>query len=161
MNNKGFTTVELILTMAVVIVIMSTISSVTYVYRDKSKYEEIVTDVMNYKNTVTKIIYDDILDIGSTSGKVTKIEKVNNTSYNLVATSKTYNLTIINTSTEKGIQYDGVKYIIPGSNNSLVRYEGIKMYPTDGSDSNFYSLDIFFSHKTIPNQFKIHLVVSK
>ena len=166
MNKKGFTTVELILTMSIVIVIMSTITSVTYTYRDRSKHEEVISEVKNFKNSVTKIIYDDILDVGITgNGKVTKIEKVNNTSYNLVATTagveKKYNLTIINNPTEVGINYDGTKYIIPGSSSSLVEYKGSEMKPADGSDSNLYVLNIYFSHKNLDDQIKIHLVVSK
>ena len=144
MNKKGFTTVELILTMSIVIVIMTTITSVTYTYRDRSKYEEIVTNVQNYKNSVTKIIYDDILDIGTTgNGKVTKIEeKVKNSSYDLIADSKTYNLMIINNSNEVGINYAGIKYIVPGSSSSLVKFDGVEMKPSDGSDSTLYTLDI-------------------
>ena len=165
MNKKGFTTVELILTMSVVIVIMSTITSVTYTYRDRSKHEEVITDVKNYKNSVTKIIYDDILDVGITgNGKVTKIEKVNNTSYNLVATTngtvKKYNLTILTSPTETGINYNGTKYIIPGSSSSLVSYIGSELKPNTG-ESDLYVLDIYFSHKNLDDQIRIHLVVSK
>ena len=56
MNKKAFTTVEMILTILLVVVIMATITSVTLVYRDKSEYEENVTEIDNYKNTLTKII---------------------------------------------------------------------------------------------------------
>ena len=77
MNKKGFTTVELILTMAIVIVIMGTISGVTYNYRDRSNAEEEITEVTNFKNSVTKTIYDDIFDIrdntSPSNGKVLKI----------------------------------------------------------------------------------------
>ena len=50
MNNKGFTTVELILTMVLVITIMFSITSVTYVYRDRSKYEDdpIFIEIINW-----------------------------------------------------------------------------------------------------------------
>ena len=48
MNKNGFTTVELLLTMIFVITIMAIITSVTYTYQDRSKYEEKVTEVMNY-----------------------------------------------------------------------------------------------------------------
>ena len=165
MNKKGFTTVELILTMTVVIVIMSTITSVTYTYRDRSKYEEIITDVKNYKNSVTKIIYDDILDVGITgNGKVTKIEKVSNISYNLVATTngtvKKYNLTILTSPTKTGINYNGTEYVIPGSSSSLVEYKGAELKPSTG-ESDLYVLDIYFSHKNLDDQIRIHLVVSK
>ena len=71
MNKKGFTTIELLLTMLVVVTIMASITAVTYTYRDRAKYEETLTEVNDYKNMVTKIIYDDILD----SNQVVKITK--------------------------------------------------------------------------------------
>ena len=182
MNKKGFTTVELILTMSIVIVIMSTITSVTYTYRDRSKHEEVITEVKNYKNSVTKIIYDDILDIckdgsGKTircvdgNGQVVKIEKKEN--FGLVAqgfekeyftftttNNKTYELYLINTSTKVGIKYNGTEYIIPGSSSSLVSYVGFELKPSTG-ESDLYVLDIYFSHKNLDDQIRIHLVVSK
>lgn len=54
MNKQGFTTVELILTMVLVMIIMATITNVTYTYRDRSTYEELKTEVTDYKNTTTK-----------------------------------------------------------------------------------------------------------
>ena len=73
MNKKGFTTIELVLTIVLVVIIMMTITSVTYTYRDRSNYEELITEVTNYKNTLTKIIYDDLLD---ETNLVTKIEEI-------------------------------------------------------------------------------------
>ena len=166
MNNKGFTTVELILTMAIVIIVMTTITSVTYTYSDQAKYEEIINEITDYKNTVTKIIYDDILNINNndqiTKGKVTKIEKINEYNYKFITeTNEFYNLQIVNNSNEVGIIYDGVKYIIPGSNASLISLDKVTMYPSDNQESDLYLLDIYFSHKNIDNKFKIHLIFSK
>ena len=78
MNKQGFTTVELILTMVLVMIIMATITNVTYTYRDRSTYEELKTEVTDYKNTTTKIIYDALLD---TTDRVIRMEKISDLEY--------------------------------------------------------------------------------
>ena len=171
MNKKGFTTIELILTMVLVITIMASITSVTYTYRDRSKYEELVTEITNYKNIVTKIIYDDILDstnrairIETTSNsKIFKIVKADNTSIDLEIIDEN----VIKDGKEihkVGIKYDDIEYIIPGSENSYITFEGTTLYPNDypdKEDTGLYSLDILFSHQNLENNFKIHFVISK
>ena len=62
MNKKAFTTVEMILTILLVVVIMATITSVTLVYRDKSEYEESVTEIENYKPKPLMNIHAKILN---------------------------------------------------------------------------------------------------
>ena len=160
MNNKGFTTVEVILTLAIVVIIMATITGVTYVYRDRSTYEQLITEFNNYKNEVTKVIYDDILNIDGddASGKVIKIEESVN-GYKLITdTNVEYDLEIINTENEKGIKYNNVKYIIPYSKN-YVTFDGVEFYEPTNSEAEFYALDIFFSHQSLENKIKIHLIV--
>ena len=93
MNKNGFTTVEMVLTMVLVIVIMSTITTVTLVYRDKSDYEEILANTINYKNTVTKIIYDDILDETNPVTAITYNETSNQYTFQRVTDS--INLSVI------------------------------------------------------------------
>lgn len=169
MNKKGFTTIELLLTMLVVVTIMVSITSVTYTYRDRSKYEETVTEVTNYKNMVTKIIYDDILD---TTNKAIKIEKNTDKIYTIVKTDTTKNVTleIIDRDVTKdskqihevGIKYDNIEYIIPGSENSYITFEGTTLYPNDfpeREDTGLYSLDIVFSHRNLEDNFKIHFAI--
>ena len=159
MNKKGFTTVELLLTMVVVLTIMVSITSVTYTYRDRSKYEEIKTEITDYKNMVTKIIYDDILD---SDNKAVQIEKVNDTEYNIVKMDNTIiNLKVIDENNRIGIKYNNTDYIIPASNKSLITFERTIYQSFPNSSLEIYSLDIVFSHKSLEDDFKIHLVVSK
>jgi len=172
MNNKGFTTVELILTMAIVMIVMTTIVGVTYTYRDQSSYEEVLTEITDYKNSLTKIIYDDIFDIKDESqesqGKVIKINKVddNGKKYTLETDKGViYNLEIISETNKVGIKYgasgDEVEYIIPGSTDSLVSFQNeVTLQPNDGSESDIYLLDIYFHHKQLKDRFKIHIIVS-
>ena len=43
----------------------------------------------------------------------------------------------------------------------LKNAESIQLKPSDGSESNLYTLDIYFSHQKLDDKFKIHLVVSE
>ena len=154
MNKKAFTTVEMILTILLVVVIMATITSVTLVYRDKSEYEESVTEIENYKNTLTKIIYDDILD--ETNPVTSIIENGNN--YTLVRATNPITLEIINdpSNNKVGIKYDSVNYLVPGCDKGLVSFEGVDLTNTNG----IYNMNINFSSRKYEKILTIHFVVS-
>ena len=159
MNKQGFTTVELILTLVLVITIMVSITSVTYTYRDRSRYEEILTEITDYKNMLTKIIYDDILDVNNPA---IELRKISSTEYDIIRTSGTIKLKVINENNKVGIQYNDVDYIIPNSNKII--FKGTTTYPDDypgRENTGLYSLDIVFSHKSLEEEFKIHFVISK
>lgn len=153
MNKKAFTTVEMILTILLVVVIMATITSVTLVYRDKSEYEESVTEIENYKNTLTKIIYDDILD---ETNPVTGIIENGNT-YTLVRATNPITLEIINdpSNNKIGIKYDSVNYLVPGCDKGLVSFEGVDLTNTSG----IYNMNINFSSRKYEKILTIHFVV--
>ena len=153
MNKKAFTTVEMILTILLVVVIMATITSVTLVYRDKSEYEESVTEIENYKNTLTKIIYDDILD---ETNPVTSIIENGNT-YTLVRETNPITLEIINdpSNNKIGIKYDSVNYLVPGCDKGLVSFEGVDLTNTNG----IYNMNINFSSRKYEKNLTIHFVV--
>lgn len=154
MNKKAFTTVEMILTILLVVVIMATITSVTLVYRDKSEYEESVTEIENYKNTLTKIIYDDILD---ETNPVTSIIENGNT-YTLVRETNPITLEIINdpSNNKIGIKYDSVNYLVPGCDKGLVSFEGVDLTNTSG----IYNMNINFSSQKYEKILTIHFVIS-
>ena len=154
MNKKAFTTVEMILTILLVVVIMATITSVTLVYRDKSEYEESVTEIENYKNTLTKIIYDDILD---ETNPVTSIIENGNT-YTLVRATNPITLEIINdpSNNKIGIKYDSVNYLVPGCDKGLVSFEGVDLTNTNG----IYNMNINFSSRKYEKMLTIHFVIS-
>lgn len=157
MNIKGFTTVEMVLTMVLVVVIMSTITTVTLVYRDKSDYEEILANTINYKNTVTKIIYDDILDETNPVTAITYNETSNQYTFQRVTDS--INLSVIesNSSPNKvAIKYNDVEYIVPDSNKGMIDFLGINF----SNDNNIYVLDINFESRKLEELITIHLVVS-
>lgn len=155
MNKKGFTTIELVLTIVLVVIIMMTITSVTYTYRDRSNYEELITEVTNYKNTLTKIIYDDLLD---ETNLVTKIEEIDSNNYNLISENNTILLTVLNNVNEVGINYNGVKYLFPNAEDGLVEFKNVEF--KEDTTNGLYSLDIIFQHKAIENETRIHFAIS-
>ena len=161
MNNKGFTTIELVLTLALAMVVMISITGVTHTYQDETEKEEIKTEMLNYKNKVTKIIYDDILGIKNSNGKVVKIELTENGYKFITGTDYEYNLEVINENEKVGIKYNNIEYIIPMSNNNLVEFIKVITYPNDLSESDIYSLDIYFNNKKINEELKLHFIVSK
>ena len=158
MNKKGFTTVELILTIVLVVIIMGTITSVTYTYRDRSEYEKLITEVTNYKNTLTKIIYDDLLNL---TDPVKSIAKVSDTSFKFKTTNNQELILNIKNDPDNGeigINYNGIDYLFPGSADNLVTFEGV-FYHEDNVN-NLYKLDIMFRHRNLEDVYTIHLVIS-
>ena len=158
MNKKGFTTVELVLTIILVTTLMATITSVTLVYRDRADYEEAIAGVKDYKNTLTKIIYDDILD---TSNPVTSITyDSNDNTYTLVRKDNSITLKIINVNEndkkEVGIEYGGIKYLVPGSDKGLIEFQDVEFSNQD----NIYTMNITFLSKQFDDPITIHFVVS-
>ncbi len=164
MNRKGFTTVELLLTMILVMIIMSTITSVTYAYRDRSTYEDILTNITNYKNNVTKVIYDDILTT-TQDDKIISMSKVSNTNYtfNTSTTNNKYSLIIIDEPNKKGIAYGEasnlVEYIIPGSDEGLIEIEPDNSFYANTA-TNVYSFELVFHHRTLDKSFSIKFTIS-
>lgn len=61
MNKRGFTTIELVLSFALVAIILLSLVGLVTSYSDKLMNEQIKTQLWDYKNTVTKAIYDDIV----------------------------------------------------------------------------------------------------
>ena len=152
MNKKGFTTIELILTMFIVITIMATITSVTYVYRNESNKEMLKSDVLTYKNTLTKIIYDDIL---KKDNKVNRIVEVNTNTYKLITVNNNeYIISVINEDNKIGIKYNNTEYLIK---NPKIKFERINFYQEE--NINIYCLDIYFKEEDTLD-FHIHLLVS-
>ena len=60
MNKKGFTTVELIVSFIMIVIILISLVGFTVNYRDKVKIEQVKSNLNDFKNTVTKAVYDDI-----------------------------------------------------------------------------------------------------
>lgn len=72
MNKKGFTLIETILSFALVTVILVTLVAITVNYREKVENEQMNTMMTEFKTSVTKMVYDDIVlqDYEKLSNKV-------------------------------------------------------------------------------------------
>ena len=63
MNNKGFTTVEVIVSFALVVVIMASMTTMLVAYRDSINIEETKTKMIEFKNSFTYMVYTDIVSL--------------------------------------------------------------------------------------------------
>ncbi len=154
LNKKAFTTVEMILTIVLVIVLMGTITSVSLVYRDKSDYEETITNLTNFKNNLTKTIYADIL---TDNNEITSINKVSDNIYILNRETDPITLEVLESGSKYYLIYDDVKYLVPGSDNNLIEYKGIDYL----ENTNYFSLDINFLSLKTEELFTVHIIVNK
>ena len=62
MNNRCFTTIEIVVSFALVVIILTSLTAIVVNYRDEVTDEEIKTQLLDFKNTITKVIYDDITE---------------------------------------------------------------------------------------------------
>lgn len=63
-NNKGFTLIEFVLSFTIAMFIVLGMYSLTVNYREKTQLEETKRDLLEFKNDITKTIYEDIQDRG-------------------------------------------------------------------------------------------------
>ena len=123
LNKKGFTIAEVIVSFGLVSAILASMVGTTIYYRDKMKQEEVVTQLVDFKNSITNEIYDDIL--ASNNRKIVKIEKCANNAncVNFIdKANNTHRLEIIEYDTttnehKKGVylSYDNRLHMLPDS----------------------------------------------
>lgn len=178
MNNKGFTIVEVVIAFAMLAAILLSLITFSITYRDKVRNEEIKTQLIDYKNTITKIIYDDII-----RKKITSIEKCdgqddsNITCVEFInADNEKISLEIMpifttTSSLKKGIylKYHGINYMLPDSDlnktdeaksqfiDNMCSFEG-GFNLTNYND--IYSLKLTYRHYILEEVFDINLVVN-
>lgn len=121
LNKKGFTIVEVIVSFSLISIILASMIATTMFYRDKVKQEEVVSQLWDFKNTVTKVIYDDIIEndlrrVDTCVGvpNCVKFSDINNT------ISHTLKIVEYNEPTQtikRGVYlyYDNIKYMLPDS----------------------------------------------
>lgn len=114
MNKKGFTVVEVIVSFALISIILTSLVTLSISYRQRVEKERIKTELIDYKNTITKVIYDDILN-----NRFTKIEYcvnnrkcINFVDYNGIKHELNY-------VDNKYLSYDNINYLLP--DNSLIK----------------------------------------
>ena len=173
LNNKGFTIAEVLVSFTLITILLSYIISSTIFYRDKLKSEEVISQLVDFKNTVTKVVYDDIID--ETKG-IYKIERCIGTAncVNFIATNNVYTLKIVEIpeTTEGNIRgvylyygdlYQNTMYMLPdsdlgrGENRICDFVGGFETYETG---TGLYKTKITFKHKDINLTKELLFIVS-
>ena len=120
LNNKGFTIAEVLVSFTLITFILLSIIGSTVFYRDKLKEEEVKSQLVDFKNSITKILYDDIISEGMT--RVETCLGVSNCVNLIGKDNVSHTLKIIEVYESSGTQkrgvylsYDGLKYFLPDS----------------------------------------------
>lgn len=125
LNKKGFTIAEVIVSFTLISIILASLIATMMYYRDKVKDEEVRTQLWDFKNTVTKVIYDDVINkqivrVESCIGGIGEGGIGTGTCVNLIdKTGGIHTLRIddVDTGDKQGVylSYDGTKYMLPDS----------------------------------------------
>lgn len=164
-NNKGFTTVEVVLSFALVVIILASMTALVVNYRDKVTDEEVKTQLIDFKNTITKVVYDDITEniyktITSCGDKCIKFSGSEENKLLIIEENGT-------SGVPKGIylEYKGIKYFVPDSDLNdfnTGEYMINVNNPIFSSDTvnNIYSVKIPIFHDGMDENYVIQLVVN-
>lgn len=72
LNNKGITTIEVIVCFVLIVIITSSMYSTISSFNQKRLIEDYKSQIMTYKHLLTKEIQDDFIKVGLTHAKYTK-----------------------------------------------------------------------------------------
>lgn len=153
LNNKGFTIAEVMVSFSLISVILVSMITATMFYRDRIKEEEIASQLWDFKNYMTKIIYDDIIDndlvkaeycVGSSN--CVNLYDANNSN------PHTMKIVEYDTGDNKGVylSYNNVKYFLPDSdlgtgNDRICDFVG--GFDISGYNNELYKVKVSFRHK--------------
>lgn len=121
MNKKGFTTLEVVLSFVIVSVILVSLTNLVVNYRDKTSDEYVNSQLWDLKNTITKVVYDDI-----TLNKYQKIEYCSGTD------------NCFNFIDKDGNSHALKLFIDKDGNSSETRKKGMFIYYKDINDKESY-----------------------
>lgn len=173
MNKKGFTIAEVIVSFTLVSIILVSMIGSTIYYRDKVKEEEVVTQLLDFKNTITTLIYDDVLV--HNSRKISSVERcvgISNCVNFVVNENVAHTLRIEYnpTNQKKGayLSYDGKLYMLPDSDlgdgdDRVCDFVGgfdIEYYKDDNNHLELYTVKTGFKHVDLDKQYNITITLS-
>ena len=173
LNKKGFTIAEVIVSFSLVSVILASMIGSTIYYRDKVKEEEVITQLIDFKNTITSTIYDDILV--HSDRKISSIERCIGTSNCVNFVDKgdiahTLRIVYNPTGEKRGayLSYDNSLYMLPdsdlGTNENMVcDFVGgfdIEHYEDADRELNLYTVKTSFKHKDLNKQYSIMVTLT-
>ncbi len=182
MNKKGFTTIELIVSFVMVVILLASLIGFTINYRDKVRQEEIISQLYDFKNTITKIVYDDIISLNYSNASlcvgidncvVFTDESKNSHTLKVENICECENMS--DCSLNKCgvyIVYDGVKYLLPDSdlnkyykdsNNNIEVIESasnLTSFKLNTYNNSIYSLKMTFNHYRMDKDLEIMLTIN-
>ena len=88
LNNKGITTIEVIICFLLVVIIATSMYTTVSAFNEKRIIEQYKEEIYSYKNILTKQIQDDFIKVGITSAKINTEKADAKTTYTLNATLK-------------------------------------------------------------------------
>ena len=135
MNNKGFTTVEVIVSFALVVIVMVSMTSMLVSYRDTISDEEIKTRLVEFKNSFTYMVYEDLVYNGIDSVRYCPTDN-SNTNGKCVDFMRDgeakYRLQLIENEVSSGrenekiyrtfLDYRGIRIMLPDSDLNKIEY---------------------------------------
>lgn len=171
LNNKGFTIAEVLVSFGLISVILLSIIGSTVFYRDKMNQEEIKSQLIDYKNSITKLIYDDI--INDRASRVETCIGYSNCLSIIGSDGSTHTLRIIEVATstqeqKRGayLSYDGINYFLPDSDLSEEDENGNIVRQCDFTNgirysfyNDLYTIKITFEHKGYNEKYDIMLTM--
>lgn len=121
LNKKGFTIAEVIVSFSLISIILASMIASMMFYRDKVKEEEVLSQLWDFKNTITKVIYDDIIEkklvyVDTCVGipNCVKFSDASRTTNNILKIVE-YNETTQTNKRGTYLYYNGTKYMLPDS----------------------------------------------
>ena len=113
LNNKGITTIEVIISFVLVVIISASLFTTISAYNAKRLTESYKSQIYTYKNQLTKIIQDDLIKKGLVEVTYKKYTSASDTSYSVLTEDKSSN--------NKMIIYQLDCTLKDGTNRRLVR----------------------------------------
>ena len=174
MNKNGFTTIELIVSFIMVVIILTSLIGFTTAYRGRVSNEQVKSQLIDFKNTILKTVYDDItrysvISMASCVGEDNCV--------NLIGEDQSIHplKTVIQTDGVY-ISYDGKKYKLPDSELNKTYEETVngtetKVEVTDSAsnftdfkftnyDNRIFTVKISFKHYLIDEEYDILITIN-
>ena len=170
LNKKGFTIAEVLVSFSLISIILASIISSTLFYRDRLKQEEVITALNDFKNSVMKNVYDDII-----YNRVKRVENcigIKNCVNFIDSNNKSYPLNIEESNDGVYLHYGNMDYFLPDSDlkNEFKKEDGTQVIERvcdfiggleiESYNDNLYKVKISFLHKDINLQYDLLFVVS-
>ena len=180
LNKKGFTIAEVLVSFSLISIILASIMSATLFYRDRLKQEEVVSQLNDFKNSITKAVYDDII-----YNKIVKVETcvgISNCVNFIDDQGNSHVMKIVEFSGDEVngsgvyLYYNNIKYLLPDSdlkneykrkledNTEITVRERVCDFiggiEIDAYNNKIYKVTASYKHKDIDLQYDFLFVVS-